>query len=41
MSLNGWLQISLFFVCVALLAKPMGTYMTLVFWCPANACCTA
>jgi K+-transporting ATPase ATPase A chain len=31
MSLNGWLQISLFFVCVALLAKPMGTYMTLVF----------
>ncbi len=31
MSLNGWLQIALFFACVALLAKPMGTYMTLVF----------
>ena len=31
MSLNGWLQIALFFACVTLLAKPMGTYMTLVF----------
>ncbi len=31
MSLNGWLQIALFFACVALLAKPMGTYLTLVF----------
>ncbi len=31
MSLNGWLQIALFFACVALLAKPMGSYMTLVF----------
>ena len=31
MSLNGWLQIALFFASVALLAKPMGTYMTLVF----------
>ncbi len=31
MSLNGWLQIALFFACVTLLAKPMGTYLTLVF----------
>jgi K+-transporting ATPase ATPase A chain len=31
MLLNGWLQIALFFASVALLAKPMGTYMTLVF----------
>ncbi len=31
MSLNGWLQIALFFAAIALLAKPMGTYMTLVF----------
>jgi len=31
MSLNGWLQIALFFACVALLAKPMGTYLTRVF----------
>jgi K+-transporting ATPase ATPase A chain len=31
MSLNGWLQISLFIVLILLFAKPMGTYMTLVF----------
>ncbi len=31
MSLNGWLQISLFIACVLLLAKPMGSYMTQVF----------
>ncbi len=31
MSLNGWLQISLFIACVLLLAKPMGSYMAAVF----------
>ncbi len=31
MTLNGWLQISLFFFAVLLLAKPMGLYMTAVF----------
>jgi len=31
MSLNGWLQISLFIAAVLLLAKPMGTYLTRVF----------
>ena len=31
MSLNGWLQISLFFLAVLALATPMGTYMTAVF----------
>jgi K+-transporting ATPase ATPase A chain len=31
MSLNGWLQIVVFMACVLLLAKPMGSYMTLVF----------
>ena len=31
MSLNGWLQISLFIVAILLLAKPMGTYLTCVF----------
>jgi len=31
MSLNGWLQISLFNAAVLLLAKPMGTYLTRVF----------
>jgi K+-transporting ATPase ATPase A chain len=31
MSLNGWLQISLFIVLILLFAKPMGTYMARVF----------
>ena len=31
MTLNGWLQITLFITAVLLLAKPMGTYMTAVF----------
>ena len=31
MTSNGWLQIGLFFVIVLGLAKPMGSYMTLVF----------
>jgi len=31
MTTNGWLQIALFFVAVLVLAKPIGTYMTLVF----------
>ena len=31
MSLNGWLQISLFIATVLLLAKPMGSYLTRVF----------
>ena len=31
MTLNGWLQITLFMAAVLLLAKPMGTYMTAVF----------
>ncbi len=31
MTLNGWLQISLFIAAVLLLAKPMGSYMTAVF----------
>ena len=31
MTLNGWLQISLFIGSVLLLAKPMGTYMAAVF----------
>ena len=31
MSLNGWLQISLFIAVVLLLAKPMGSYLTKVF----------
>ena len=31
MTLNGWLQISLFIALVLLLAKPMGSYMTAVF----------
>lgn len=31
MSLNGWLQIAVFIAAVLLLAKPMGSFMTLVF----------
>jgi K+-transporting ATPase ATPase A chain len=31
MTTNGWMQIALFFVAVLALAKPMGSYMTLVF----------
>ncbi len=31
MTLNGWLQIAVFFVLVALSARPMGSYMTRVF----------
>jgi K+-transporting ATPase ATPase A chain len=31
MSLNGWLQISLFIATILLLAKPMGLYLTRVF----------
>ena len=31
MSLNGWLQIALFIALILLLAKPMGSYMALVF----------
>ena len=31
MTLNGWLQISLFFLIIFALAKPVGTYLTLVF----------
>jgi K+-transporting ATPase ATPase A chain len=31
MSLNGWLQISLFIALILLLAKPMGSYLTSVF----------
>ena len=31
MSLNGWLQISLFFLVTFALATPVGTYLTLVF----------
>ncbi len=31
MSLNGWLQITLFIAAVLLLAKPMGSYLTRVF----------
>lgn len=31
MTLNGWLQISIFFLITFALAKPVGTYLTLVF----------
>jgi K+-transporting ATPase ATPase A chain len=31
MTLNGWLQIALFFALLCLTAKPMGSYMTRVF----------
>jgi K+-transporting ATPase ATPase A chain len=31
MTLNGWLQIGLFFLITLALAKPVGTYLTLVF----------
>src|ERR1700723_2459769 len=31
MTTNGWMQIALFFFVVLALAKPMGSYMTLVF----------
>ena len=31
MTLNGWLQIAIFFALVFALAKPLGTFMTLVF----------
>ena len=31
MSLNGWLQISIFIAAILLLALPMGSYMTQVF----------
>lgn len=31
MTLNGWLQIALFFALVLLAARPMGSYMTRVF----------
>ena len=31
MTTNGWLQIALFFIVILALAKPMGSYMTLVF----------
>ena len=31
MTTNGWLQITLFFLLVLALAKPIGSYMTLVF----------
>ena len=31
MSLNGWLQITLFIALILLIAKPMGSYMTRVF----------
>ena len=31
MSTNGWLQIGLFFVLILLSAKPVGSYLTLVF----------
>jgi K+-transporting ATPase ATPase A chain len=31
MSLNGWLQIALFIALILMLAKPMGSYMALVF----------
>jgi len=31
MSSNGWLQIGLFFFLILALAKPAGTYITLVF----------
>jgi K+-transporting ATPase ATPase A chain len=31
MTLNGWLQITLFIAVILLLAKPMGSYMTAVF----------
>jgi K+-transporting ATPase ATPase A chain len=31
MTLNGWLQIAIFFTLVVLSAKPMGSYMTRVF----------
>jgi K+-transporting ATPase ATPase A chain len=31
MSTNGWLQIGLYFFLILILAKPMGSYMTLVF----------
>jgi K+-transporting ATPase ATPase A chain len=31
MTTNGWLQIGLFFALVCLLAKPVGSYMTVVF----------
>jgi potassium-transporting ATPase potassium-binding subunit len=31
MTLNGWLQIAVFFALVVLCAKPMGSYMTRVF----------
>jgi len=31
MSTNGWLQIGLFFAVVLILAKPVGSYLTLVF----------
>ena len=31
MTSNGWFQIALFFIVVLLIARPMGTYLTLVF----------
>ncbi|MDT4947289.1 MAG: hypothetical protein QOH14_4022, partial [Pseudonocardiales bacterium] len=31
MTFNGWLQIALFCVVIALLVKPLGGYMTRVF----------
>jgi len=31
MSTNGWLQIGLFFCLILVIAKPLGSYMTLVF----------
>ncbi len=31
MTLNGWLQIAVFMALILLLAKPMGSYLTLVF----------
>jgi K+-transporting ATPase ATPase A chain len=31
MTTNGWLQIAIFIAAILLLAKPMGSYMTLVF----------
>ena len=31
MTTNGWLQIGLFFFLIAVLARPVGMYLTLVF----------
>ncbi len=31
MTLNGWLQIAVFFALILLFARPMGSYMTRVF----------